>query len=157
MQHTRPERLATLLEKPISSRAEELAADRLLRFSGACPGGRLSVSPRMLRGAAAEVILENFAAPAPDRVTHINTAQVSDFAAASPPVDQVRDRFSQDVQTFVECQVVLAPGLARKLITAERPGADRLSQLPCRSALSLDSRDRFEPPFLSRASKRFHP
>ena len=61
MQHTRPERLATLLEKPISSRAEELAADRLLPLSGACPGGRLSVSPRMLRGAAAEVILEDFA------------------------------------------------------------------------------------------------
>lgn len=130
MQHTRPERLATLLEKPISSRAEELAADRLLRFSGACPGGRLSVSPRMLRGAAAEVILENFAAPAPDRVTHINTAQVSDFAAASPPVDQVRDRFSQDVQTFVECQVVLAPGLARKLITTApgTTGADEAAK-----------------------------
>lgn len=122
MQRLRPQRLATLLEKPLSSRAEELAADRLLRFSGSCPGGRLQISARMLRGAAAEAILENFAAAAPDRATHINTAQVSDFAAASPPVDRVRDRTSQDVQTFVECQVVLAPGLARKLITA-RPGS----------------------------------
>jgi hypothetical protein len=123
MQRSRPQRLATLLEKPLSSRAEELAVDRLLRFSGTCPGGRLQISARMLRGAAAEAILENFAAAAPDRVTHINTAQVSDFVAASPPVDRVRDHTSQDVQTFVECQIVLAPGLARKLITAA-PGTN---------------------------------
>lgn len=124
LQRSRPQRLAALLKKPVSSRAEELAVDRLLRFSGSCPGGRLRISARMLRGAAAEAILENFATPAPDRVKHLNSAQISDFASALPPVDRIRDRTSAEVQKVVECQVVLAPGLARKLITAA-PGSHK--------------------------------
>jgi hypothetical protein len=127
MRRSHPQRLAALLEKPVSSRAEDLAADRLLRFSGSCPGGNLRISSRMLRGAAAEAILENFAAQVPDRVTHINSAQVSDFAAAVPPVDEVRDRTSQDVRTFVGCQIVLAPGLARDLIAAD-PGSAKADE-----------------------------
>lgn len=35
-----------------------------------------------------------------------------------PSVDRARDRNSADVQRFIECQIVLAPGLARKLTSA---------------------------------------
>jgi hypothetical protein len=40
-----------------------------------------------------------------------------------PAVDRVRDRNSEDILRFVECQVVLAPGLARNLVSAV-PGSN---------------------------------
>jgi hypothetical protein len=122
-ERSHPRLLAALLEKPVASHAEASAVDRLLRLTSGCPGGRLEVSARMLRGAAAETILENFAVPAPDRATQINSAQVADFATAMPAVDRVRDRNSEDILRFVECQVVLAPGLARNLVSAV-PGSN---------------------------------
>jgi hypothetical protein len=118
MGRAHPRRHAAQQEKPVSSHAEDLAVDRLLRLTSGCPGGRLVVSARLLRGAAAESILENFAVPAPDRATQINTARVADFTTAMPAVNRTRDRNSEAVQGFVECQVVLAPGLARNLVSA---------------------------------------
>jgi hypothetical protein len=132
IERSRPRLLAALLEKPVSSHAEALAVERLLRLTSGCPGGKLQVSARMLRGAAAESILENFEVAAPDRATQINSAQVADFMAAMPSVDRMRDRNSEEVQKFVECQVLLAPGLARNLVIAvpgSREASDAATQL----------------------------
>ena len=127
MGRSHPRLLAALLEKPVSSHAEELAVDRLLRRTSGCPGGRLEVSARLLRGAAAESILDNFAVPAPDRATQVNSAQVADFTTAMPSVDRTRDRNSGNVQRFIECQVLLAPGLARNFISTE-PGSSKAEE-----------------------------
>jgi hypothetical protein len=132
VQRTHPEVLRELLDKAVSSRAERLAAERVLRSGRTCPVPipDLSVPTRLLRGAAAEAFLGTIATPEPDVAKVANSTRVADFYKAMPKVDRVRDTTSGDVQTIVECQIILAPGLARKLIESV-PGSaesDRLRQ-----------------------------
>jgi hypothetical protein len=124
VQRSHPEKLRQLLEKPVSSRAEAFATKQILKFEPGCDGKlpNRPASARIIRGAAAEAMLSTIVTSDPDVAKTVNTAKLDDFHAAMPKVGSVRDTTSGDVQKVVECQVVLAPGLARKLIES-RPGS----------------------------------
>jgi hypothetical protein len=125
-----PELLSELLNKTVSSRAEQLAAEKVLRSGRTCPVAipDLLVPTRLLRGAAAEAVLGTIATPEPDVAKVANSSRVADFYKAMPKVDRVRDTTSDDVQKIVECQIILAPGLVRKLIEST-PGSTQSDSL----------------------------
>lgn len=117
-----PKQVRRLLKTKISSWAEARSAGDLLSFSGGCGGADLNVSIRILRGAAAEAMLDNLVTADPDRATVVNAARAKAFDEIMPDVDHARDKHSEVIEHLVECEVVLAPGLARKLV-ATAPGS----------------------------------
>jgi hypothetical protein len=126
----RPRQIRRFLKTKISSWAESRAAGELLSFSGGCNSDDLDISIRILRGAAAEAMLDNLATADPDRASVISAGRAKAFDELMPDVDRARDKLSEGLQHLVECQVVLAPGLARKMIRTA-PGSsdeDRMRQ-----------------------------
>jgi hypothetical protein len=117
-----PRQVRQLLKSRISSWTEARSAGDLLSLSGGCGGDDLKVSIRILRGAAAESMLDNLATADPDKATAVSAARARAFDETMPEVDRKWDKESEGIQRLVECQVILAPGLARKLMKTE-PGS----------------------------------
>lgn len=116
VQKYHPKQVRQLLKTKISSWAEARSAGDVLSLSGGCGGDDLNVSIRILRGAAAEAMLDNLATADPDRATVVSAARAKAFDETLPDIDRARDKESQGIQHLVECQVVLAPELARRLM-----------------------------------------
>lgn len=123
VQRYHPRQMRQFLKTKISSWTEARAAGDVLVFAGGCGGDDLSVSIRILRGAAAEAMLDNLATADPDRSTVVSAGRAKAFDETMPEVDRARDKDSEGIQQLVECQVMLAPGLARKLIRTT-PGSN---------------------------------
>ena len=87
-----------------------------------CGGEGIATTVPILRGAAAEAMLDNLATADPDKATVVNAGRAAAFEQTMPKVDTRWDKQSAAVQHLVECQVILAPGLARKLMQTE-PGS----------------------------------
>jgi hypothetical protein len=125
-----PRQIRRFLKTKISSWAESRAAGELLSFSGGCNSDDLDLSIRILRGAAAEAMLDNLSTADPDRASVISAGRAKAFAETMPDVDRANDKDSEGLQHLVACQVVLAPGLARKMIgtAAGSSSEDRFRQ-----------------------------
>ena len=115
-----PRRVASLLNQPPASPAERRAANSLMRFAPGCLGHSLVISTRLLRGAAAEAALENYRSADPDAAKTIDSARLEKFFAATPDSDKVKDEGALQLARYAQCQVMLAPGLTRKLLE-EKP------------------------------------
>jgi hypothetical protein len=118
-QRVSPSRLANLLEQPLASPGERRAANTLIRFAPGCLGNSVLVSTRLLRGAAAEAALEGFRLADPDQATTINSARMDDFLEATPALEREKDETAVALTKLTQCQVLFAPGLARKVLDAE--------------------------------------
>lgn len=77
-----PEKLAGLLDQPLSGQGEKLAAQDIGRTARMCSDGRVEMSMRVLRGAAAEALLGGMAAP-----EKMEDAQVKAYYAAMPQAE----------------------------------------------------------------------
>ena len=118
-----PTRLASLLEQPLGSPGERRAANTLIRFAPGCLGNSVLVSTRLLRGAAAEAVLESYRSGDPDKVKEISSTRMENFLEATP-TDEEKDETSVALTRLTQCQVLFAPGLARKLLDLEPDSAE---------------------------------
>jgi hypothetical protein len=119
-----PTRVASLLEQPLGSPGERRAANTLIRFAPGCLGNSVLVSTRLLRGAAAEALLESYRVGDPDTVKEISSTRMENFLEATPVSDGEKDETSVALTRLTQCQVLLAPGLARKLLDLEPDSAE---------------------------------
>lgn len=122
-QRITPARVASLLDKPLGSPAERRAANLLIRFAPGCLGNSVLVSTRLLRGAAAEAVLETFRVVDPDKAREVSSTRMESFFGATPASDGEKDETAVALARLTQCQVLFAPGLARKLLDVE-PGSN---------------------------------
>jgi hypothetical protein len=115
-QRVTPSRVANLLAQPIASASERRAANSLMRFAPGCLGDSVLLSTRLLRGAVAEAVLEDYKLAEPDRAREINSTRMNDFLEATPAAEREKDETAKALAKLTQCQVMLAPGLARKLL-----------------------------------------
>ncbi|ANU08098.1 hypothetical protein [Paraurantiacibacter namhicola] len=123
VQRVTPKRLERFLRQPIGSSAERRAASALLRSAPGCSSRSFVVSVRFLRGAASETILQNYASPDIDRAGTLDSERIERFMAYNPAISDRNDPDVRALARYTQCQVMVAPGLARKLILADH-GSD---------------------------------
>jgi hypothetical protein len=122
-QRITPTRLATLLNQPLGTSQERRAADVLIRFAPGCLGNTMLVSTRLLRGAAAEAVLESYRSSDPDTAKEISSTRMENFLEATPGTGNEKDKTAVALTKMTQCQVLFAPGLARKLMDT-KPDSD---------------------------------
>src|SRR5690606_18457206 len=115
-QRVSPTRVASLLEQPLATPEERRAANSLIRFAPGCLGNSVLVSTRFLRGAAAEAVLEGYRSGDPDTAREINSTRMENFLEATPGTGREKDKTAIALTRLTQCQVMFAPGLARKLL-----------------------------------------
>jgi len=123
-QRIAPSRLMNLLDQPLGSPAERRAANTLIRFAPGCLGNTMLVSTRLLRGAAAEAVLENYRTPDPDQAREIQSERMESFLAATPDPTDLKDETAVGLTKLTQCQVLFAPGLSRKLLDTQPESKD---------------------------------
>lgn len=123
-QRVSPTRVASLLEKPLDSAEERRAANSLIRFAPGCLGSSIMVSTRLLRGAAAEAVLEGYRSGDPDTVKEISSTRMENFLEATPGTGGERDKTALALTRMTQCQVMFAPGLSRKLLNTKPESKD---------------------------------
>lgn len=121
---TSPERLQRFLQQPVGSASERRSARSLLRFAPGCSSRGFVASVRFLRGASSEVILGNLGAQDPEQAKTVQSDRAERFFANIPDSSGEKDAGARALAAFTQCQVLLAPGLARRVIEAKPDSAD---------------------------------
>lgn len=115
-QRVAPSRIADLLGQPLASSGERRATNSLIRFAPGCLGNSVVLSTRLLRGAVAEAVLENYRLADTATAREIQSDRMEAFLEATPGASAMTDETVLALTKMTQCQVLFAPGLARKVL-----------------------------------------
>jgi hypothetical protein len=107
-------RLVNLLASQPGSSDETREGRRLFSRFRSCQDNPEAFSMRLLRGASAESLLAESPLPLPR-----STIQFAEFTEMTPDADDAPEGANAFYQRLAECQVAVAPGVARALLANE--------------------------------------